>query len=120
MRNITRLFNVARRGLFQGTLSFDRTLDALEALVNAVNDCDDVKWNLGEGTECTLDSLLIGTYWFCGDYHSGQWSTEYRLLCAIGNFYGPSSLKEDSSEFDVYQQLHLSGLRQLGIHDAQI
>lgn len=106
MRNIERLFNVAQRGLFRNnsTLGYDRTLAAIERLANAVDDYDgDTDWCIGESSECSLDSLLIGAYWYCTDYHGGQWSDEYRLLSAIGDFFDPrcSSLERDSSQFDV-------------------
>ena len=30
------------------------------------------------------DEKLRGIYWFCADYHDGQWSRLYRLSCKIG------------------------------------
>lgn len=27
---------------------------------------------------------LRGIYWYCADYHDGQWSREYRIMCRIG------------------------------------
>ena len=114
MRNIKRLFNVAQRSIFRNdsTLDYDRTLAALERLANAVNDYEgDTDWYLGESCECTLDSLLAGAYWYCVHYHGGMGSDEYRLQCAIGNFFDPrcSSLERDSSEFDAYVGLAVLG-----------
>lgn len=109
MRNVTRLFKVAQRGVFWFG-DYSRTLATLERLANAVNDYDgDIDWEIGE--DCSLDSLLVGAYWFCVDYHGGQWSDEYRLQCAIGNFFDPkcSSLELDSSEYDVYTALAVLG-----------
>jgi hypothetical protein len=32
-----------------------------------------------------MDTIKLATiYQFCADYHSGQWSRGYRLLCIIG------------------------------------
>jgi hypothetical protein len=82
-------------------------LEALERLSDLVNDADDVDWYIGEGCEASLDSLLVGAYWYCVDYHGGMGSAEYRLQCKIGGYFDPgcSSLDRDSSEFDVYREL---------------
>jgi len=110
MKNIKRFFNVAYHGLFRRDcdLSYGRTLAAIEKLAQAVEDYNgDINWCLGECTECTLDALLVGAYWFCTDYHGGQWSDEYRLQCVIGQVFNPgmTSLEKESSEQDVYDAL---------------
>ena len=109
MRNISRLFNIIERSLFytDSSLDYGRTIGALERLSSLVEEASDVDWYIGECGCCTLDSLLVGAYWFCTDYHGGQGSDEYRLHCNIGSYFDPgmSSLERDSSEFDVYQAL---------------
>jgi hypothetical protein len=30
---------------------------------------------------------IAGTYVYCMDYHSGQWSREYRIMCKLENQY---------------------------------
>jgi len=43
---------------------------------------------------------------FCMDYHSGQWSRGYRLLCKLGpggNWSG--SFSEELRQGEVYQHL---------------
>ena len=49
-------------------------------------------------------------YAFCADYHSGQWSRGYRLLCRLGKrlklsplWEGYESLEEDERE--IYDEL---------------
>ena len=49
-------------------------------------------------------------YTFCTDYHSGQWSRGYRLLCRLGKrlklspmWMGYESLEEDEKE--IYDEL---------------
>lgn len=110
MKIIKRYFDICDRALFRidSTMDYDRTIEALTSLANAVDDCeDDVDWCLGECGECTLDSLMIGAYWFCTDYHGGQWSPEYALQCAIGSFFNPgmTSLEDETSEKYVYDAL---------------
>jgi hypothetical protein len=110
MKTIERLLGVVDKGLFNrfSTLGYDRTIEAIVRLSSEVNDCDDdVEWHVGEGGSCTLDSLLVGAYWYCVDYHGGQWSAEYALQCNIGGYFDPgmSSLEKDSSEFDAYVAL---------------
>lgn len=36
--------------------------------------------------------ILDAHYWFCADYHDGQWSRLYERLCRIGRVYQPSPL----------------------------
>ena len=31
---------------------------------------------------CTLFDLAAGLYWYCSDWHSGQWSDEYSIMSA--------------------------------------
>jgi len=71
------------------------------------NEQDEFVWSIGEFSEFTLDSLIIGAYWYFTDYHNGQSSYEYVTLCALGCVYNPNmdSLEEDSPEQAVYNLL---------------
>ena len=106
MRNIKRLFDIVDRSIFRvdSDLGYDRTLSALCRLADCIDNADDVDWFLGECGSCSLDSLMVGAYWYCVHYHSGQASVEYALQCGISEFFSPNatSLERDSSEFDVY------------------
>jgi hypothetical protein len=48
-----------------------------------------------------------GLYWYCSDYHSGQWSEEYSILSTLG--YKPASSEcgpdPDSTAADIYAAL---------------
>ena len=48
-------------------------------------------------------------YWelavFCMDYHSGQWSRGYRLLCRLGPANFSSVLCEELRDTETYQYL---------------
>ena len=48
-----------------------------------------------------------GLYWYCADYHNGQWSEEYRVLSTLG--YKPSMSEHgpdpDSYADEVYRAL---------------
>ena len=90
---------------------YDETIALLESLAELVNaydgDSGDL-WAIGECSHCSVGNLLIGAYWFCGDYHDGQTSDEYRLSCRIGEFYSPgmsSGPEPDSMESSAYEAL---------------
>lgn len=111
-KNIKRLFRVVSKALFRidSTLSYERTLEAIEKLAIVVHNTETEEdvWYIGESTEATLDSLIIGAYWFCADYHGGQSSIEYRLLSRLSDIYNPgfsNGPEAESSEKDVYEAL---------------
>jgi hypothetical protein len=37
-----------------------------------------------------IDECEVAIYWYCNDYHSGQWSIEYKMLCR--SYYKPGPL----------------------------
>ena len=111
-RTINRYFKVISKSLFRidGKLSYARTLEAIIKLAQEVHstDTDETVWSIGEFTECTLDSLIIGAYWFMCDYHGGQNSPEYLALSVLGQVFKPgcsSGPEDESTEKDVYEQL---------------
>ena len=111
-RTINRYFKVISKSLFRidGKLSYARTLEAIIKLAKEVHatETDTDVWSIGEFTECTLDSLIIGAYWFMADYHSGQNSPEYLALSVLGQVFKPgcsSGPEDESSEQEVYDQL---------------
>lgn len=108
---INRVYNLIYKSLFRidGELDYNRVVDAFILLAKLVAECesDDFLWSIGECNEAPLDAILVGGYWFFTDYHSGQWSQEYKALSMIGQIYTPgySSLEDDSPEKAVYEQL---------------
>ena len=105
MRRIQRLARLVERQLFRtnGTLSYSRTLEAIAKLAIEIEYFEgDINWDYG--IDYSLDSLIVGAYWYCTDYHAGMGSDEYALLCQLGGIFTPnySTLERDSSEFDVY------------------
>lgn len=89
------------------------TIDLCEALIElceAVSAEEETNWSLGEGLECSLDDLLIGSYWSLTEWHGGQWSPEYRALCAIGGIFSPGMScppkeEDGTGEFAAYEQV---------------
>lgn len=45
-----------------------------------------------------LFELADGLYWFCVDYHGGQWSDLYRISCQLG--YKPGSSESSPTSTD--------------------
>ena len=75
-------------------------------------------WNIGEFTEASLDSLIVGAYWHFSQWHEGQWSDSYRALCSLGTVFSPgmgSGPEPDSSEFDVFRELNNIAKRRNGL-----
>ena len=111
-KNINRFFRVVDRNLFRtdGKLGYKRTLEAIERLCDEVlkTDTDEDVWYIGEFGSCTLDSVIVGAFWFMTDYHGGQDSLEYRVYSRLGDIFKPgcsSGPEDESSEKDVYEML---------------
>jgi hypothetical protein len=117
-KNIERLYNVVYKSIarIDSNLSYPRTLEAINRLCDAINtyydneeNQDECIWYIGESNEFSLDSLIVGAYWFTSDYQAfdrapnqeaitqGQLSTVFSPNC--------SGLEEDSGERDVYDFL---------------
>lgn len=37
----------------------------------------------------SADDATIALHWYCSDYHAGQWTMEYRIMCQTG--YSPGA-----------------------------
>ena len=46
---------------------------------------------------------LRALYWYCADYHSGQWSREYRLMCRIGRKLARRQIR-DPFQFPLHER----------------
>jgi hypothetical protein len=104
-----RLQEVVCRALASNSsMSYERTMLAIEKMVNMVSHTEEPMWD-NEEFGISLDSLIVGAYWFCSDYHGGQWSPEYRALSALGKVFKPGPLAASSSleggEEIVYEAL---------------
>lgn len=118
-KNIYRFFRVVSAALFRmdSTLSYQRTLEAIQRLAQEVIDTDTsddecTVWYMGESSDATLDAVIVGAYWFLSAYHDGQDSLEYRVFCKLGEIFKPgmtSGPEPESSEKDVYEMLVLKG-----------
>lgn len=102
-----RLFNIINRSLFYTTskLSYERTVEAMMLLAESVKNDEESDWSLGEGGECMLDCLIVGSFWFLCHYHGGMFSPEYRALSRISEIFSPGMTSEpepETSEEDVY------------------
>lgn len=80
--------------------------EALIDLGNCIKAEDETDWNMGEGNEATLDSLVVGAYWSLTEWHAGQESMTYAALCTLGSIYKPnmaSAPSEEDSEYPAYE-----------------
>lgn len=109
---LVRIHGIIDRSLFtvNPPLTYQKTMRATEILAKLVHEYEwDTEriWYIGESGSCTLDSLIVGAYWFFGDYQGGQWSDEYRTQCVVGKVYLPGPIshgpEHESSEESVYQ-----------------
>lgn len=106
MDTIETLFNAAKTTIHEN--DYNGTIEAIRQLAVAVHETDeDIDWSIGECSEFTLDSLIVGAYWFACHYYSGQWSELYSLQCTLGKVFSPnrSDLDPDSPEQYVYELL---------------
>jgi len=80
--------------------------EALIELGNCIKAEDETDWNMGEGNEATLDSLVVGAYWSLSEWHGGQASEEYAALSSLGSIFSPgmsSPPDEEDSEYSAYE-----------------
>lgn len=73
--------------------------ESLQTLCAALQEVEDgIMWELGEGNECDLAALLIGSYWALTEWHGGQNSPEYAAQCAIASIYSPNMANGPESD----------------------
>jgi len=81
----------------------------LSALINALPDDNDSWYYIGEGNESDLMNTVIGAFWHYSQWHSGQESTSYAALSALGSIYTPNMESEptdqDDDGFNAFEQL---------------
>ena len=88
-------------------LGYNRWLTAITKLAEQVLLDDDCQWD-SDQFDIDLRSLIIGSYWYLTNYHSGQFSPEYQALSALGRVYSPGMMagpEPESTEELVYQSL---------------
>lgn len=108
MKKITKAYNkIAESEVFRRDGAKIDLPAALIALGNAVHEYDgEIDWSLGEHNEASLDSLIVGAYWSCTEWHAGQSSDSYAALCTLGSVFSPSCTctpDEESPEFTAYE-----------------
>jgi len=62
--------------------------------------------SLGEFSDACLGDLIVGAYWSCGEWHSGQASDTYAAFCSLGQVFAPGMTccpEPDDSEFTAYE-----------------
>lgn len=114
---ITYLHDMVENSLFMisATVSdYNGTIELLQRLAELADEWESEDddnsdlWAVGEYGHASLDNLMIGVYWFCTEYHSGQNSAEYALLSAVGSFFSPgmsSGPEDETSEKDVFNAM---------------
>ena len=86
--------------------------EELLALVKAVNEeesLDEFIFDMGEGGECCLGDLIVGAFWAFQEWHGGQDSKEYAVMCELGSIFNPGMAngpEEDSPEETAYEQIN--------------
>ena len=115
---IRALHSVLMRELFtiHGTWDYSKITQAIDLLARLVHDCPENPetgdnsqlWAIGEFDCADLGSLIVGAYWHYAEWHSGQWSDEYKALSALGMIFKPGMTRgpeTDTSEREVYLAL---------------
>ena len=109
VNQITRLHTVIYTNIhtLDQTLDYDRILEGLIVLANAVDafegETEEI-WYIGEGYEC-LDDIITGAYWHLTEWHGGQASKSYAAMCALGSIYSPNMECADEDNA-TYNQLN--------------
>ena len=108
-RNIQRMFNVIDTHLctINGTMDYERMTTAITHLADLImdSDTDESTWWIGERNYIHLDDLITGAYWHFTEWHSGQDSTGYAALSALGRIYEPN-MECVEAENEAYQYLN--------------
>jgi len=113
-KNIERYHQVVVNSLANrhSKLSYNRTLVAISRLCTELSKTktDETVWYIGQDTLASLDSLIVGAFWFTAEHYSGQGSVEYKVHCELSGIYKPNmsnGVEPESSESDVYELLEL-------------
>jgi hypothetical protein len=72
--------------------------DSIITLCDCIKAEEDTNWSLGECGECTLDSLIVASYWALIECHGGQSSESYKALCVVGSIFKPGSTNRPTEE----------------------
>ncbi len=111
MKNIIRIYNVLESSLFtiHGKLDYDRVMDGIILLCDHINQEENTEqiWEYQKHRAAIMD-FLPGAYWHFTEWHGGQDSKGYAVLCAIGSIFSPqwSDLAYDNDgEISTYCQL---------------
>lgn len=78
-------------------------------LCDAIKAEEETDWSLGEYSDCSLDSLIVGAHWALTEWHAGQASISYAALCATGSIFSPGMAdgpEPDSMEQTAYEQIN--------------
>lgn len=105
--------NALHTALLPGNLDYADTLAVIRDLCEIVHDYDSESENIWSIDESglwlySLDEILIGSFWFCTDYHGGQSSIEYLTYSAISTVYNPGMTagpEQGTGEAQYYDEL---------------
>ena len=87
---------------------YDKACELIGGLCELLEEeCEEVDWYIGEVEAFCLDDLVVGAYWHFTEWHEGQDSASYQLLCQLGGVFDPgmSSCDEDNSAYQLLNQL---------------
>ena len=88
------------------SIDLPRALCLLGQAVDKYELPEDIWCSLGEFSEACLGDLIVGAYWACTEWHSGQSSDTYAALCALGQVFSPGMTcnpEPDTSEMIAYE-----------------
>ena len=111
-KNTNRFFRVVSRALFRinSTLGYNRTIEAISRLAEVVHstETEEDVWYIGECSDATLDSIIVGAYWFVNDFCSDDPIKFQRIRFNLSEVFKPGCTtgpEEESSDQDVYDAL---------------
>jgi hypothetical protein len=88
------------------SINLPRALTLLGQALHKYELPEGVWCSLGESSEACLGDLVIGAYWACSEWHSGQFSDTYAALCSLGEVFSPGmsgTPDPEESEFTAYE-----------------
>ena len=105
MTTNTAYTKIMQSGLFRLNGEEIDLLDAIQSLCDCISDdTNETDLSLGELSECCLADFIVGAYWALAEWHGGQYSETYSVLCSIGDIFDPgmTSLDQDGPEKYAY------------------